>query len=215
MMPAGALAAQHAAVDRVVAIALDVADAAVLQMNFDAAAAGAHVAGGVLDLVGHRGDVSMISRGLKYDADPLNEAALLRAFRSTGTKAQAAHALVLLVAMQRSRAVVLASDRSRARAVPPPGQRSGNYIDYLILQHRPSPPVLGANWLNLTVAHRNLTLWRFRLSRSVSARSSEYAFGLTLRVSLLRHLRLAGYPRLTTHKEGRLQLGAGLHCCVE
>ena len=48
----GALAADHAAIDRVLRIALDVADAAVLQMHFDAAAAGAHVAGRVFDLVG-------------------------------------------------------------------------------------------------------------------------------------------------------------------
>jgi hypothetical protein len=49
-----ALGAQHAMVDRVVAVALDVADAAVLQVHFDAAAAGAHVAGRGLDLVGDR-----------------------------------------------------------------------------------------------------------------------------------------------------------------
>ena len=47
-----ALAADHALVDRVVAVAVDVADPAVLQMDPDAAAAGAHVAGGGLDLVG-------------------------------------------------------------------------------------------------------------------------------------------------------------------
>ena len=51
----GALAADHPAVDRVVAVALDVADAAVLQMDFDPAAAGAHVAGRVFDLVGYLG----------------------------------------------------------------------------------------------------------------------------------------------------------------
>ena len=50
----GTLAADHAAVDWVVAVAVDVADAAVLQMDPDAAAAGAHVAGGCLDLVGGR-----------------------------------------------------------------------------------------------------------------------------------------------------------------
>ena len=43
-----ALAAEHALVHRVVRVALDVADAAVLQVDFDAAAAGAHVAGGAL-----------------------------------------------------------------------------------------------------------------------------------------------------------------------
>src|SRR5258708_32077778 len=46
-----ALGAEHALVDRVVAVALDVADAAILEMDLDAAAAGAHVAGRVLDLI--------------------------------------------------------------------------------------------------------------------------------------------------------------------
>ncbi len=49
-----ALGAQDAVVDRVVAVALDVADPAVLEVHFDAAAAGAHVAGGGLDLVRDR-----------------------------------------------------------------------------------------------------------------------------------------------------------------
>ena len=46
-----ALAAQHALVDRVVAVALDVFDRAVLEVHLDAAAAGAHVAGRGLHLV--------------------------------------------------------------------------------------------------------------------------------------------------------------------
>ena len=50
----GAFGAQHAVVHRMPAIAFDVADAAVAQADFDAAAAGAHVAGGVLDLIGDR-----------------------------------------------------------------------------------------------------------------------------------------------------------------
>ena len=50
--PGRALGAEHALVHRVVAVALDVANAAVLQMNLDAAAAGAHVAGGGGNLVG-------------------------------------------------------------------------------------------------------------------------------------------------------------------
>ena len=56
-----ALAAQHALVHGVVAVALDVADLAVLQVHADAAAAGAHVAGGGLDLVGrgHRQRLSL------------------------------------------------------------------------------------------------------------------------------------------------------------
>ena len=52
--PGRALAAQHALVDRVVAVALDVANLAVLQVHLDAATAGAHVAGRGLDLVVHR-----------------------------------------------------------------------------------------------------------------------------------------------------------------
>src|SRR6516165_3984500 len=50
-----ALATDHAAVDRMVAVAFDVTDAAVLEMNFDPAAAGAHIAGRALDLVGQPG----------------------------------------------------------------------------------------------------------------------------------------------------------------
>ncbi len=46
-----ALGAHHAAVHGVIAVALDVADAAILEMHFDAATAGAHVAGGVGDPV--------------------------------------------------------------------------------------------------------------------------------------------------------------------
>ena len=45
-----AFRAKHAAVDRMVRIAFDVADLAVAQMHVDAATAGAHVAGGLLDL---------------------------------------------------------------------------------------------------------------------------------------------------------------------
>ena len=52
--PGGALAAQYALVHGVVAIALDIANLTVLQMYFDAAAAGTHVAGGTLDFVGGR-----------------------------------------------------------------------------------------------------------------------------------------------------------------
>src|SRR5438874_13421717 len=48
----GALAADDAAINRVPRIAPDKSDAAVLQVDFDAAAAGAHVAGRVFDLVG-------------------------------------------------------------------------------------------------------------------------------------------------------------------
>ena len=49
----GALGAQDSLVHRVVAVAFDVADAAVLQVHLDAAAAGAHVAGRGRDLVVH------------------------------------------------------------------------------------------------------------------------------------------------------------------
>ena len=44
--PGRSLAAQHAFVDRVILVALDIADLAVAQMDLDAAAAGTHVAGG-------------------------------------------------------------------------------------------------------------------------------------------------------------------------
>src|SRR4029077_2422134 len=46
-----ALAANHAAVNRVIAVAFDIADGAVFEMNFDPASAGAHVAGRIFDLV--------------------------------------------------------------------------------------------------------------------------------------------------------------------
>ena len=49
-----ALAAQHALVDRMIAVAVDVADLAVLQVHPNAATAGAHVTGGGLDFVGGR-----------------------------------------------------------------------------------------------------------------------------------------------------------------
>jgi hypothetical protein len=49
-----ALRAQHAAIDRVRGITLDVADAAVAQPDLDAATAGAHVAGGRPDVVARR-----------------------------------------------------------------------------------------------------------------------------------------------------------------
>ena len=59
----GALAAQHAFVHRVVAVAFDVPNLAVLQVYLDAATAGAHVAGGGLDLVGDdRGEVHRLGR---------------------------------------------------------------------------------------------------------------------------------------------------------
>ena len=56
--PGAALGADHAAVDRVVAVALDIADQrrtvrAVPQVHVDAAAAGAHIAGGAPYLVRH------------------------------------------------------------------------------------------------------------------------------------------------------------------
>jgi hypothetical protein len=51
--PRRSLGADHAAVDRMVRVAVDVAQLAVAQVHADAAAARAHVAGGRLDLV-HR-----------------------------------------------------------------------------------------------------------------------------------------------------------------
>ena len=59
--PRRAFAAEHALVDRVVAVALDVDDLFALHVHVDAAAAGAHVAGGLADLVGDR------RRGLDLD----------------------------------------------------------------------------------------------------------------------------------------------------
>jgi hypothetical protein len=50
----GTLGAEHAAIDRMVAIAFDVANLAVLQMDVDTAATGAHVACGLSHLVGDR-----------------------------------------------------------------------------------------------------------------------------------------------------------------
>ena len=52
---ARALGTEHALVDRMVAIALDIADPALFQMHIDAAAAGAHIAGGLADFVRNRG----------------------------------------------------------------------------------------------------------------------------------------------------------------
>ena len=70
-----ALAAQHALVHGVVAVALDVADLAVLEEHADAAAAGAHVAGGGLDLVGRRHrDIDL---GLAHLREGLHQLAFL------------------------------------------------------------------------------------------------------------------------------------------
>ena len=49
--PRRALGAEHALIDGMVPIAFDVADLTILQVDFDAASAGTHVAGGRLDLV--------------------------------------------------------------------------------------------------------------------------------------------------------------------
>ena len=64
----GALGAEHAAVDRVVAVALDVANAGPLHVDVDAAAAGAHVAGGLADRVGGHGGSSRLGRMLREGA---------------------------------------------------------------------------------------------------------------------------------------------------
>ena len=50
----GALAAQRALVHRVIAIALDMANLPIAQMDFDATPARAHVTGGEFDDVGNR-----------------------------------------------------------------------------------------------------------------------------------------------------------------
>jgi hypothetical protein len=64
--PGRALGAEHAAIDRVLGIALDVADPSVRQPNLDAAAARAHVARGRLDLVSGRG--RQVEGGLGHGA---------------------------------------------------------------------------------------------------------------------------------------------------
>jgi hypothetical protein len=48
------LGADHAAVDRMIGVALDVADLAVLEMDLDTATAGTHVAGGACNAVAGR-----------------------------------------------------------------------------------------------------------------------------------------------------------------
>jgi hypothetical protein len=63
----GALGADHALVERMIGVALDVADLAIAQGDADTAAAGAHVTGGVLDLdaaVAVGGFVQRIMEGL-------------------------------------------------------------------------------------------------------------------------------------------------------
>ncbi len=62
-----ALGAEHALVDGMVPVALDIADLAAFDVHVDAAATGAHVAGGLADLVGNGGrevDLGLIHRGL-------------------------------------------------------------------------------------------------------------------------------------------------------
>src|SRR5271168_2584538 len=53
--PGGALAADHAAIDGMARVPLDITDTAILQMDFNPAAARAHIAGRRLDLVGNHG----------------------------------------------------------------------------------------------------------------------------------------------------------------
>jgi hypothetical protein len=92
----GALAADHPAIDRVIAVALDVADAAILQMDFDAAATGAHVAGCAFDLVRHLGRrVDDLARR-EIIAEPLGEAHPRWRVRGAGQRILLRrHALVL------------------------------------------------------------------------------------------------------------------------
>ena len=49
------LGTQHAAIHRMIGITLDIAQGAILQMHLDAAAAGAHIAGGVFHFVADGG----------------------------------------------------------------------------------------------------------------------------------------------------------------
>ena len=65
--PRRAFGTEHALVDRVIAVAFDVGDLTVLQMHIDPAAAGAHVAGGLFDLVRDMGgqvECGLIHQGL-------------------------------------------------------------------------------------------------------------------------------------------------------
>ena len=52
--PGRTLGTQHALIDWVVAITLDITDLAVFQMDIDAASAGAHVASGLADFITYR-----------------------------------------------------------------------------------------------------------------------------------------------------------------
>src|SRR3546814_8810662 len=62
-----ALGTEHALVHRMVGIALQIADLAVLEVDVDAAAAGAHVARGLLDFAGNfRGGVDVLQSSLQW-----------------------------------------------------------------------------------------------------------------------------------------------------
>ena len=82
----GAFAADHAMIYRMIAVAFDIADAAIFQMDFDPAAAGAHVAGGVFDLVRYfrRGVDDFVRR--KIAADALGQAHSAAVIRSAGQR---------------------------------------------------------------------------------------------------------------------------------
>ena len=49
----GAFGAKHASIDRVVLVAFDIGDFPALHVHVDPASAGAHIAGGLADLVAH------------------------------------------------------------------------------------------------------------------------------------------------------------------
>ena len=51
--PGRALGAKHAAIDRVIWVAFDIAQIAIAEVYPDAAAAGAHVTSGIFDFVGY------------------------------------------------------------------------------------------------------------------------------------------------------------------
>ena len=52
--PGGTLAAQHAFIDRVIAVTFDIADRTILEVDFDSASTCAHVTGGGFDGVADR-----------------------------------------------------------------------------------------------------------------------------------------------------------------
>src|SRR5690606_16904587 len=96
--PGRALGADHALVDRVLRIAVDVADAAVLEVHADAAATGTHVARGLLDLVAGR--LVEIQLGVRHD-DP-RDAGAARGGRGNGSRSPSFRRLAAMIRAARA-----------------------------------------------------------------------------------------------------------------